>query len=123
MDVFRIDDGNEGGTEPLGEAAPGPEEPEPGRLGALVSDHPLAVLGGALALGYIVGGGLGSPLARRVLRAGVRLGFQLAVLPDFEEDVAGLASRLGQTLRDVADASAGASRPTNGTGQEMPRDS
>ena len=42
------------------------------------------------------------PLARRVLRLGVKLGFQLALLPDLERDIAGMAVRLGRILRGVA---------------------
>jgi hypothetical protein len=76
-------------------------EPEPSALGAFVSEHPLATLGAALAAGYVLGGGLMTPLTRRLFKTGVRLGFQLALAPALERDVAGLASSVGQTLRDV----------------------
>jgi hypothetical protein len=126
MDVYRIDDSDDGSDIP-GEAAPESddesEEPGTGRLGDLVGEHPLAALGGALALGYLVGGGLGSPLGRRALRAGVRLGFQLAVLPELEEEVAGLATRLGQTLRTVAEASERSAPARQRADKDVPKDS
>jgi hypothetical protein len=75
------------------------EPPPPGALGTFVSEHPLAALGGALAAGYILGGGLMTPLTRRLFRTGVRLGFQLALAPALERDVADLASTVGETLR------------------------
>jgi hypothetical protein len=78
-----------------------------GGLGALVAEHPLALLGGALALGYVVGGGLATRASRRLLRMGVGLGFQVAALPELEDEVAGLATRLGRTLRDIAEARGG----------------
>jgi hypothetical protein len=120
MDVYRIDDDGEDGGGTPGEAETEPERAETSGLGAFVSEHPLATLGGALAFGYVLGGGLGSPLARRVLRAGVRFGFQLAVLPELEDDIAGLASRVGQAVRKVADATERPPRPANGTAEDVP---
>jgi hypothetical protein len=107
MDVIEIDEIDDAGEahridehETLHEGEPSESG---GGLGAFVSEHPLATLGGALAAGYILGGGLLTPLTRRLLRTGVRLGFQLALLPQLEKDVAGLAVTLGETLRAASD--------------------
>jgi hypothetical protein len=70
-------------------------------LGALVDAHPVATLLGALGVGYVVGGGVFTSLTRRLLGTGLRLGFQLAVLPALEREVAGMAGDLGKTLGNL----------------------
>jgi hypothetical protein len=105
MDISRMDDRDDEAADSGGPSEWEPEESpehEEGGLGAFVSEHPLATLGGALGVGYVLGGGLRTALARRVLRLGVKLGFQLALLPDLERDIAGMAVRLGRILRGVA---------------------
>lgn len=59
-------------------------------LAALVDAHPVATLLGALGVGYVLGGGLFTSLTRRVVGTGLRLGFQLAVLPAVERELAGM---------------------------------
>ena len=111
MDVIEIADEDEDEDEGIAEDEHGMvdevevEMPEPRGFGAFVSEHPLATLGGALAVGYVLGGGLLTPLTRRLFRQGIRLGFQLAVMPALEQEVAGLANTVGQTMRDVSERS------------------
>jgi hypothetical protein len=99
------------------------DDPEESGLGALVSEHPLAALGGALALGYLLGGGLATPVSRRLLRRGVQAGFQLAflpqALPQYEDEISELASRLGRTLRRAADGHGGAPPPDHDSDDSM----
>ena len=47
----------------------------------MVEQHPLRALGMALGAGYVVGGGLLSPLTGRILYGALRVGFRLAALP------------------------------------------
>ncbi len=67
----------------------GTEAPE-FNVGALVDAHPVGMLLSALGVGYVLGGGLFTSLTRRLLGTGMRLGFQLAVLPALEREVAGM---------------------------------
>jgi hypothetical protein len=64
-----------------------------------VREHPLIALGVALAGGYALGGGLFTPVTGRLLRAGVRVGVQLALLPAIEREVAALAAKAGESLK------------------------
>jgi len=55
----------------------------PGR----VQRHPYGMLAAALGVGYVLGGGLFTPLTRRMLRLGLRL----AALPLVKDELLGLA--------------------------------
>jgi hypothetical protein len=57
------------------------------RLGRRVSDNPLLYLGGAVAAGYLIGGGLGTRLGSRLLRLGGVLAWRFIVAPRLEETV------------------------------------
>jgi hypothetical protein len=56
-----------------------------------VDEHPWRTLGIALAAGYVVGGGLFSPLTGRLLGLGLRLGVRMAALPMIRQELYGLA--------------------------------
>jgi hypothetical protein len=64
----------------------------------LVEAHPVGTLATALGLGYTLGGGLFTGLTVRLLRWGLKLGVQIALLPALEREVAGLASTIGRSL-------------------------
>ena len=72
-------------------------------LVTLVHDHPVGTLAAALGVGYALGGGVFTRLTSGLLRVGLRLGIQIAVMPVIEQELAALV---------------GAGRPTNGTGGE-----
>jgi len=82
------------------------EEPHEAALdvSALVDAHPVGTRATALGVGYVVGGGLFTSLTSRLLRWGLRLGVQFALLPALERELAGLVSDLGTTLKDGRDA-------------------
>jgi len=87
---------------PNGAPEAGPaEDPHEAALdvSALVDAHPVGTLATALGVGYVLGGGLFTSLTSRLLRWGLRLGVQLALLPALERELAGLASNLGTTLK------------------------
>ncbi|HVZ73176.1 MAG TPA: hypothetical protein VHJ20_12435 [Polyangia bacterium] len=57
-------------------------------VSAIVEAHPVATLATTLGLGYLIGGGLGSPAGRKLLGAGVRFGARLTLLPALERVIA-----------------------------------
>jgi hypothetical protein len=65
-----------------------------------IRKHPLAILGAALGGGYALGGGLSAPVTARLLKGGARLALQFALLPALEREVATLASKVGESLKE-----------------------
>jgi hypothetical protein len=61
-------------------------------LAAFVDEHPIAALATAVGAGYVVGGGLFTPLTGRVVGLAWRLGIRFALLPILESQVATLLS-------------------------------
>jgi hypothetical protein len=68
-----------------------------GAIGTLVDEHPVGALAAAAGIGYALGGGLFTQLTSRLLRWGLRLGVQFAVLPALEREIADLAGGLGKS--------------------------
>ena len=64
----------------------------PGR----VERHPYGTLAAALGIGYLLGGGLFTPLTGRIVGLGLRVGLRLAVLPLIKDEISDLAEILGQ---------------------------
>jgi hypothetical protein len=73
-------------------------------LQGLVETDPVGTLLGALGVGYVLGGGVFTSLTRRLVGGGLRLGFQLAVLPAVERELAAMAGDLGKTLGNLSKA-------------------
>jgi hypothetical protein len=69
-----------------------------------VDRHPYGTLAAALGVGYVLAGGLFTPLTGRLVRSSLRLGLRLAVLPYLEQQAVDLAARLA-TDRDGASGS------------------
>jgi hypothetical protein len=57
--------------------------------------HPYGTVAAALGIGYVLGGGLFTPLTGRIVGLAVRLGLRLAVLPVIKDELQGLAESLG----------------------------
>ena len=64
--------------------------------------HPYGTLAAAVGLGYVLGGGLFSPLTARIFRLGIRL----AALPFIKEELIGMAET---ALNDISRRAAGRS--------------
>ena len=62
----------------------------PGR----VERHPYGTVAAAVGIGYVLGGGLFSPLTASIVRLGVRIGLKLAVLPLLKQEMAELVETL-----------------------------
>jgi hypothetical protein len=60
-----------------------------------VSRHPYGTVAAALGIGYVLGGGIFTPLTSRILGLGLRLGIRLAVLPYLTDEVLGIAEEIG----------------------------
>ena len=60
-----------------------------------VQRSPYGTVAAALGIGYVLGGGIFSPLTARILGLGVRIGLRLAVLPMLKDELSGLAETLG----------------------------
>ena len=74
----------------------------PGR----VDRNPYGTVAAALGIGYVLGGGLFSPLTASIVRLGVRIGLKLAVLPLLKQEMAELV----ETLEDDEGKGKGASK-------------
>lgn len=52
-----------------------------------VARHPYGTVAAAVGIGYVLGGGLFSPLTARILGLGLRIGIRLAALPIIKEEL------------------------------------
>jgi hypothetical protein len=59
-----------------------------------VARHPYGTLAAALGMGYVLGGGLFTPLTSRIVALGLRIGIRLAVLPMLKDEISVLADTL-----------------------------
>ena len=59
-----------------------------------VDRHPYGTVAAALGIGYLLGGGLFTPLTGRLVGLAMRIGLRLAVLPVVRDELAGLAESL-----------------------------
>jgi hypothetical protein len=59
-----------------------------------VERHPYGTVAAAVGIGYVLGGGLFTPLTSRIVRFGLRLGLRLAVLPLLKQEVAELVEAI-----------------------------
>jgi hypothetical protein len=63
-------------------------------LGGRVNKHPYGTLAAAVGIGYLLGGGLFTPLTGRIVGLGLRLGLRLAVLPLLKDQLGDLVETL-----------------------------
>ena len=71
-----------------------------------VDRHPYGTLAAALGIGYVLGGGLFTPLTGRLVGLGLRIGLRLAALPMIKDEIADLAEMLGKEDERAAEAAA-----------------
>jgi len=60
-----------------------------------VDRNPYGMLAAALGVGYVLGGGIFSPLTARIVGFGLRMGIRLAAIPFIKEELLGLAESVG----------------------------
>jgi ElaB/YqjD/DUF883 family membrane-anchored ribosome-binding protein len=73
-----------------------------------VDRHPFGTVAAALGIGYVLGGGLFTPLTGRIVRMGVRLGMRIAVLPLLRQEIAQLVESIED--EDVTTSRGGAAK-------------
>lgn len=59
-----------------------------------VERNPYGMLAAAVGVGYVLGGGIFSPLTARILGLGMRLSLRLAALPFIKEELMGIAETI-----------------------------
>ena len=59
-----------------------------------VDRHPYGTLAAAVGIGYVLGGGLFSPLTARIIGLGLRVGLRLAALPLIKDEVLNIVDGL-----------------------------
>jgi hypothetical protein len=60
-----------------------------------VQRNPYGTVAAALGIGFVLGGGIFTPLTARILGLGLRLGVRLALLPLLKDQIEELADSLG----------------------------
>ena len=71
-----------------------------------VKRNPYGTVAAAVGIGYVLGGGLFSPLTARIVGLGLRIGLRLAVLPLLKQEMAELV----ETFDDDEGKGKGASK-------------
>jgi hypothetical protein len=61
-----------------------------------VDRHPYGTVAAAIGIGYVLGGGLFTPLTGRIVRLGLGIGMRLAVLPLLKREVAELIESIDE---------------------------
>jgi hypothetical protein len=60
-----------------------------------VNRNPYGSIAAAVGIGYVLGGGIFTPLTSRIVALGLRIGIRLAVLPMLKDEISVLADALG----------------------------
>jgi hypothetical protein len=81
-----------------------------------VHRHPYGTVAAAIGIGYVLGGGLFTPLTGGIVRLGLRIGLRLAVLPLLKQEVAELVEGLED--EDVTTGKVQGARRTRTRGEE-----
>ena len=74
-----------------------------------VQRNPYGTVAAAIGIGYVLGGGLFTPLTARIVRLGIRIGMRLAVLPLMKQEMA----ELMETIEDEDGKSKGPGSKAN----------
>jgi hypothetical protein len=86
-----------------------------------VHRNPYGTVAAAIGIGYVLGGGLFTPLTSRIVRLGLRIGLRLAVLPLLKQEVAEIMESIGEEDDGKGRGDAGkgqASKRTRTRGEE-----
>jgi hypothetical protein len=78
-----------------------------------VERHPYGTVAAALGIGYVLGGGLFSPLTARILGLGLRVGLKLAAIPVLRDELFGFVEALGD--REAGGQASGPGGTARGT--------
>jgi hypothetical protein len=79
-----------------------------------VDRHPFGTIAAAIGIGYVLGGGLFTPLTGRIARLGVRIGLRLAVLPMLKQEMEDLVGTIEEEQEAKSRQAAGKRTRTRG---------
>jgi len=60
-----------------------------------VARHPYGTVAAAIGIGYVLGGGIFSPLTARLVGFGLRMGLRLAAIPFLQNELLGMVDSVG----------------------------
>jgi hypothetical protein len=90
-----------------------------GRVQEEAQEHPFRTVGWAAGAGFVLGGGLFTPLTARTVRAGVQVALRLAVIPALTR---GLAQMAGDFLENASGYSGNAGNGGTRAGNKAKQD-
>jgi len=79
-----------------------------------VRRNPYGTVAAALGVGYVLGGGIFTPLTARIVGLGLRLGVRLALLPMLKDQISELADSFGGEIETNKGRRGGAKAPKSG---------
>jgi len=78
-----------------------------------VARDPYGMIAAALGVGYVLGGGLFSPLTARLVGFGMRMGLKLAAIPFLENELRGLTESVLNGAGESEESSEGGERKSH----------
>ena len=79
-----------------------------------VNRNPYGAMAAALGIGYVLGGGIFTPLTSRIVALGLRIGIRLAVLPMLKDEISVLADALAGEAEGKGRRGGKAAKPSGG---------
>jgi hypothetical protein len=79
-----------------------------------VNRNPYGSMAAALGIGYVLGGGIFTPLTSRIVALGLRIGIRLAVLPMLKDEISVLADALAGETEGKGRRGGKAAKPSGG---------
>jgi hypothetical protein len=80
-----------------------------------VDRNPYGMMAAALGVGYVLGGGIFSPLTARILGLGMRLSLRLAALPFIKEELMGIAESISNGSSEESGSKSRRAKQTQAT--------
>src|SRR5256885_2587196 len=74
-----------------------------------VSRHPYGTVAAALGIGYVLGGGIFTPLTARLVGFGLRMGLRLAAIPFLQNELLGMVGSVGSGASEGSGERSGSS--------------
>jgi hypothetical protein len=86
-----------------------------------VARNPYGMMAAALGVGYVLGGGLFSPLTSRLVGFGMRVGLRLAAIPFLENELRGLTESVINGAGESEESAEGGERKSHRRGTNKGR--
>jgi hypothetical protein len=82
-------------------------------IDARVARNPYGMMAAAIGVGYVLGGGLFSPLTARLVGFGMKMGLRLAAIPFLENELRGLTEAVVDAAGESDESSEGGKRKSH----------